>query len=250
MTADLEQPPARRVADLWTSLILLVLAAAMIGGALQFPLRGTYAGVRNAWYVSPALFPLIVAGSLAILALVLLAGALRSGAATAAFGRSEAKPGGMDVLLIAGLIVAFVFAFVPRIDFVVAAAFFLFAFTTVFHGGSRASSRIVLLVYFGSALGVVAMALLGWTPAPRSTEAFLVDGVLLGTLAVVMLATWFQTRGNSEDRRKLRQCIGVSVLTPFILTAVFKFFLLVPLPREGVIVVALDTLRYALRAAG
>ena len=74
--------------------------------------------------------------------------------------------------------------------------------------------------------------------------------MLLGTLAVVMLATWLRTRGNREDRRKLRQCIGVSLLTPFILTAVFKFFLLVPLPREGVIVVALDTLRYALRAAG
>ena len=56
MTADLEQHAARRVADLWTSLILLVVAAAMIGGALQFPLRGTYAGVRNAWYVSRPCF--------------------------------------------------------------------------------------------------------------------------------------------------------------------------------------------------
>ena len=154
----------------------------------------------------------------------------------------------MDVLLIAGLIVAF--AFVPRIDFVVAAAFILFAFTTVFHGGNPASSRIVLLVYFSSALGVVAIGLLGWTPTPRSTAASLLDGVLLGTLAVVMLAAWWQARGYSKDRRKLRQCIGVSVLTPFILTAVFKFFLLVPLPREGVIVEALDTLRYALRAVG
>ncbi|MEZ5866896.1 MAG: hypothetical protein R3D25_23510, partial [Geminicoccaceae bacterium] len=61
-----------RPSDLWTGLALLLIAAAMAGGALQFPLRGTYAGVKNAWYVSPALFPLIVATCLFLLAVTLI----------------------------------------------------------------------------------------------------------------------------------------------------------------------------------
>lgn len=248
--SDSEAALARRRADLWTSLVLLVIAAAMIGGALQFPLEGDYAGVRNAWYVSPALFPLIVAAAIASLAVALLLTAIRAGAASRT-GTGSAIAGmgggGHDVLLIGGLITAFVAALVPRVDFILAAAFFLFAFTTAFHTGRKDLARVVLGGFALAALGVLVVAALGMTPQSRSMAAFLVDGLILLLLALVMAVVWWRADGHS--RQAVRQCIGVALATPLILAVVFKIFLLVPLPREGLIVVALDTLRYAVREA-
>lgn len=237
----------RRRADLWTSLALLVLAAAMLGGALQFPLEGTYAGVRNAWYVSPALFPLIVATALGVLAIALLITALRAGALRG--GAAAASGGGVDVALIGGLIAAFVVAFIPRVDFIIAAALFLFAFTTAFHVGRAGIARAGLGCFAVAALAVSAMALAGLTPQVRSASAFWVDGGVLVLLAVAIVLALWQAAGDAVAGRAVRQCIGVALLTPLLLGGVFKFFLLVPLPREGLVVVALDTLRLGLRAA-
>ena len=236
-----------RTADFWTSLVLLVLAAAMIGGALQFPLRGTYAGVRNAWYVSPALLPLMVATCLAVLALALLHTAVRAGAARTAFERSGTATGRLDVALIVGLIAAFVFCFVPRIDFIVSATFFLLAFTISFHLDHAAMARLVLAAFFATAAFAGGMALLGLTPAPRSTMAFVVDGAVIVVLALIIMATLWLAR--VDDRRALGHSLGVALVTPLLLGSIFKFFLLVPLPREGLVVIALDTFRYTLRAA-
>jgi hypothetical protein len=227
--------------------VLLVLAAAMVGGALQFPLRGTYAGVRNAWYVSPALLPLIIAACLAVLASALLITAVQAGAARTAFRRSGTASGRLDVVLIAGLIAAFVVGFVPRIDFIVGASFFLLAFTISFHLDHRAMARAVLLAFFATATLVALMALFGLTPAPRSTMALVVDGAVLALLALTVTATLFLAR--DRDRRGLRHCLGVALVTPLLLGSIFKFGLRVPLPREGLVVIALDTARYALRGA-
>ncbi len=241
---------ARRRADFWTSLVLLVLAAAMIGGALQFPLRGTYAGVRNAWYVSPALLPLIVATCLALLAIALMVTALRAGAlrhAFAARGPGHGAAGRLDVVLIAGLIAAFVVCLVPRVDFVAAAGLFLLAFTVGYHVDRPALARIALGAFFATAGLVAILALVGLTPPPRSAAAFMLDAAVLAILALaVLLLVW---RCDAAARRALGQCLAVALATPLLLGSIFKFLLLVPLPREGLIVVALDTARYALRGA-
>jgi hypothetical protein len=242
-----QAPRPDRTADFWTSLVLLVLAAAMVGGALQFPLRGTYAGVRNAWYVSPALLPLIVAACLAVLALALLLTAIRAGAARTAFRRGGGATGKLDVVLIAGLIAAFVVGLVPRIDFIVGASFFLLAFTISFHLEDPRLARLALAGFFAMAAMAGGMALLGLTPAPRSTGAFVVDAAVLAGLVLTIAAVLWQGRGG--DQRRLRHCLGVALVTPLLLGSIFKFFLLVPLPREGLVVIALDTVRYALRAA-
>lgn len=237
---------ARRRADFWTSLVLLVVAAAMLGGALQFPLRGTYAGVRNVWYVSPALFPLIVATGLGVLAVALMLGAVRAGAVRVAFAPASGTGRG-DVVLIGALIAAFVVGFVPRIDFVVAGGLFLLAFTTAFHVAQLAVARVTLLAFFGTAAAVSGLALLGLTPASRSTSALVLDAVVLAVLAGAIVQAW--RAADATGRRPLRQCIAVALASPLVLGAVFKLFLLVPLPREGLVAVGLDTARYALRAA-
>ena len=65
-----------RKADFWTSIVLFALGVAMFIGATTFPMTDSYGGVQNVWYVSPALFPMIIASTLVILSLVLFANAI------------------------------------------------------------------------------------------------------------------------------------------------------------------------------
>ncbi len=236
-----------RPSDLWTGLVLLLLAAAMAGGALQFPLRGTYAGVRNAWYVSPALFPLIVALCIGLLAVTLIVRTLRAGLREADGSPFAALKGQGDVVLIAGIIAAFVVALVPRVDFIVAGFLFLAAFTLAFHVHEPRVARLALTTYFLTATALLAMAGLGLTPAPRGTAAHLVDATALLVAALMLLVARFLTGPGSDARHGVGQCLAVALATPLVLGIAFKFLLLVPLPREGLVVVALESVYYAIR---
>ncbi|HRY26061.1 MAG TPA: hypothetical protein P5558_16960 [Geminicoccaceae bacterium] len=237
-----------RPSDLWTGLALLLIAAAMAGGALQFPLRGTYAGVKNAWYVSPALFPLIVATCLCLLAVTLIVTTVRSGVLADRGSLASALAGQGDVVLIAGIIAAFVVGLVPRVDFVVAGFFFLLAFTLAFHVHEPRVAKLALGAFFATTLVLLVMAGLGLTPVVRTAAASLVDLAVL----LVAVGTFVAARAMTTDataRHRMGQCLAVALATPLLLGITFKFFLLVPLPREGLVVVALETVYYAIRGA-
>lgn len=240
--------PRGRPSDLWTGLALLLIASLMAGGALQFPLRGTYAGVKNAWYVSPALFPLIVATCLFLLAVTLIVSTVRARAHTSGAGFAPVLAGQGDVVLIAGIVAAFVVGLVPRVDFIVAGIFFLLAFTLAFHVHEPRVAKLALGAFFLTALALLVMAGLGLTPAVRTTAASLVDVAVLLVAAVTFVAARAMT-SDAAARHRLRQCLIVALATPLLLGVIFKFFLLVPLPREGLVVLALETVYYAIRGA-
>jgi hypothetical protein len=70
-----------RRADFVTSILLLSFGVWMLGETFTMPMRDTFGGVQNVWYVSPALFPLIISAGLLLLGTVLLLHAIRSGGA-------------------------------------------------------------------------------------------------------------------------------------------------------------------------
>lgn len=49
-----------RKADFITSILLLLFSVWVIMETLKMPMKDTFGGVQNVWYVSPALFPLII----------------------------------------------------------------------------------------------------------------------------------------------------------------------------------------------
>jgi hypothetical protein len=67
-------------ADVVASICLLLLGAAVIWGGTRMPLSGTYGGVVNTWYVSPAAFPILVGAMIVLSSAWLLARAIRQGA--------------------------------------------------------------------------------------------------------------------------------------------------------------------------
>ncbi|MBW1699997.1 MAG: tripartite tricarboxylate transporter TctB family protein [Deltaproteobacteria bacterium] len=61
-----------RKADIVTSICLIFLGLAVLYGASQMPMKGTYGGVTNVWYVSPAVLPILIG----VLVIVFSAGIL------------------------------------------------------------------------------------------------------------------------------------------------------------------------------
>jgi hypothetical protein len=56
--------------------------------------------------------------------------------------------------------------------------------------------------------------------------------------------TWKLIRDNPVWRKKFRTALIVAVVAPFVVCPIFKYFLLVPLPSEGLVVALLDAIWY------
>ncbi len=233
-----------RKADVWTGLVLAAVGAAMVAEALTFPLEGTYAGVRNAWYVSPALFPLIVAGGLCALSLGLVGKAVRDYRRLQPGGRVlglrlPAMSGGAgDALLIACLLAMYIVGLVPRVDFAVATALFLAVFMGAYVIASVTGRALLVATLGVPSAAALAVALAGAWPAQRSAGQFRADGMVASVLVVAILVLAVFARGT--ERRRLVPVIASAVGAALILSVVFKYGLLVPLPREGVGVALLE----------
>ncbi len=245
-----------RKADFWTSIVLFALGVAMIGEATTFPMTDSYGGVQNVWYVSPALFPLLVAGALVVLSAVLFVNAIVTGGARqalAGLGQGIGRINERDFRLIAivALIAAYVYGLIPRMDFFVATVLFLQAFVVAFYVDRPALAKIHVVVFCAVSLVMGALAALGVSRTRGSDSALLIDVAgmaVFAALAAYAYASVITGRGPSEDRRRLRIALTISVVVPLVLCPTFKYFLLVPLPVEGIVIEAMDHLNYALRA--
>ncbi|UOM35680.1 tripartite tricarboxylate transporter TctB family protein [Acuticoccus sp. I52.16.1] len=249
-TVDARALSRLRKADVWTGIVLAAVAVAMIAQALTFPLEGTYAGVKNAWYVSPALFPLMIGALMLVLSIGLLVRALRDFRALRPGGRLFSVEAGAlgaegrNALLIAAILAFYILGLVPRVDFVIATT----ALLTVFVGAyviEAPVGRAVLVVLLGAAgVAAFAVALAGGWPAPRSAGQEVADAIVAAVAVLAMIALCVFARG--AERRRLGPVIGTAIGTSIVLSAIFKYGLLVPLPREGLGVAVMDAVAGAL----
>jgi len=246
----MEEKELRR-ADFLTSLVLVAFGVWVLREAFKMPLRGSYAGVKNVWYVSPALFPIIVGVFIVLLGTLLLVHAIRSGGAAFFVHRlrqiglqkvaSERNLRFLAVLLALG---TFVYLFIPRVDFFLAGALFLLYTISAFSMEDiDLLKRFAKLYALGSFLFAIVAGgfhrFLAFLPFPNDVLALVFLGVYVG----YGLA---RTRAHGTLRQKFVQSISVALLVPLLLCVSFRFFLLVPLPREGLIMEGLYRLYYAL----
>ena len=55
---------------------------------------------------------------------------------------------------------------------------------------------------------------------------------------------WVLIRGNPVMRKKYRTAMIVAFVSPFVIGMIFKYFLLVPMPSEGLVVAVTDYFWY------
>jgi hypothetical protein len=251
----MDDPIRMRKADFWTSLIFFGIVAGMIGSAMTMPLKDSFAGVQNAWYVSPALLPLMIAGGLFILATALLVNAIRTGGARAALASlgnwAEAGKGATARMLVSIAIIAgYVYGLIPRVDYVVTTALFLQVFIAAFYVDRKEVMRLQTAVYLFVAIPAFLADLVGVYPPPGTPVRYSLDVIVLVVLGWLGAVTWRRLASDADGRHRFAVTMAVSVTVALLTSVSFKFGLLVPLPAEGPVVRAMETVALALRRLG
>ena len=241
-----------RQADFVTSILLFFFGVWILFEAFQMPMRDTYGGVRNVWYVSPALMPLIVGFGITILSIVLMVHSVRTGGATRFLNSIHAislrpSEGHQRFLGVVLALVTFVYFSIPRIDFALSIALFLTYFVPAYYYDSISALRKLSGAYVAIFLLLALLYGTGLAAALNETFEFATDVVAL--VAIVGLTTYARVIAGRDTtlRSRFRLGLTVSIVVPLVLTPVFRFALFVPLPHEGGIVQLMQLIYYSLR---
>jgi hypothetical protein len=244
-----------RRADVFSGAVVFLFGLWVVSQALKMPMKDSWGGVMNVWYVSPALMPLFVGGVIMLLGAMLCRIGLKTIGLEAfkSTVRWLAGPGLLQTLksdasvrfyAIAVLFLTLVFVNLPRIDFILCAVLFLSVFITMFYFLNDMLLRKFLCFYLAGEAGFIIFFALGWHSSSGDTPSYAADVLTLCFLAGYLVYVWTQIRADVELRRKFRTGLIVALATPLLIGPIFKYFLMVPLPKEGLVVVALDYVWY------
>lgn len=241
-----------RKADFITSIILLIFGLWILTEAFQMPMQGSYGGVKSVWYVSPAFLPLIIGFAIIVLGVVLLINSIRTGGAAGFIQSlkavklklSDSTQRFLGILL---AIIAFVYLYIPRVDFFVSIVLFLSFFIPAFFYDDMHTLRRLAAVYAGLSLLMIISFASPIAELMNGAFEFATDVIaLLGAVGINVYAARLARR-NDGNRKRYRIGLIVIIVTPLFLTPVFRFALLVPLPHEGGIVQLMQLVYYSIR---
>lgn len=241
-----------RQADFITSILLILFGTWVLFEAFQMPMKGTYGGVKNAWYVSPALLPLIIGGSVFLLGIVLLLTAIRSGGAADCLQTLRSFKAGTNVQIerFVAIVLAFVvlvYLFIPRVDFFLSIWFFLSYLIIAFYSDSHKILRKLTLVYVLISIIFLILFCCGLAQTLNRGFEYSTDVVALISILLLHGCAIKMTMGSGDLKKKYMLSAVISILVPLILAPVFRFALLVPLPNEGGIIDLMSLIYYSVR---
>ena len=244
-----------RRADIFSGIAISVFGLWVVSQALKMPMKDSWGGVQNVWFVSPALFPLFVGAIIALLGIGLVLNALKT----------VGRPGLTDTLTwlkspelirfltsdammrfhaVVVLLFSFVFLTIPRIDFFLSAVLFLTAFITMFYLDDAALLLKMLRVYLAGIALLLLWVALGIPGLLEGRLPYPNDWLTMAFIAAYGVYGFTLVRGDAAMRQKYRTSLIIAVAAPFVIGSIFKYFLLVPMPTEGLIVALLDAVRY------
>ena len=250
----LEKEKLRKV-DAYSGIIIFLFGAWIVSQALKMPMKDSWGGVQNVWFVSPALFPLFVGGMIMLLGLLLFRTAMKA-IGMKVFGETLQWLFSKNLFhflntvsilrfyAIAVLFLAFVFLNIPRIDFFLSAVLFLSVFITMFYFDEAELLKKLFFFYLAGTVFFIfyfALGLDGWL---GQRLPYTKDILALGFILGYCFYAWRLIRSSPLLRKRYRTGLIVAVVSPFVVGMIFKYFLLVPMPAEGMVVTLLDAIWY------
>lgn len=244
-----------RKADVFSGFIISIFGLWVISQALKMPMKDSWGGVQNVWFVSPALFPLFVGGTIVLLGIGLIVNALKTvGVAgfketlgwlkSNEFVRFLKSDAMMRFHAIVILFFSFVYLYIPRVDFFLSSVLFLTTFISMFYLDDAGLLIKMLWVYLIGTLVIFIWFVLGIPAALETSIPFSSDWLTLLFILFYIFFVFRLTRGSTLLRKKYKTGLILSVAAPFTIGPIFKYFLLVPMPFEGLIVTVMDAIRY------
>jgi len=249
------EKPKLRGADVVTSVILIAFGGWVLWQAFHMPMKDSFGGVMNVWYVSPALLPIIIGAGIIALAASILVHALKEGGAAALreMLRGTGRRGAEGAIRFAAILVplfSLVFMNLQRIDFFLCVMLYLYFTIAVFYLDDRRVLRRTLVFYSAEMLLLLLLFLLGLDARLNALFRYSVDVLALVLFIALVVFVRIQAGREPVRRRMLRHAMVMSVAAPLVLVPVFRFLLRVPLPTEGGIVNLMSLLVYTLRHLG
>ena len=244
-----------RKADVYSGIVIFLFGAWIVWQASKMPMKDSWGGVQNVWFVSPALFPLFIGAMIMLLGLLLSRTALKA-IGIKAFGNSLQWLlssnlfqflNSMSVLrfyAITVLFLSFIFLNIPRIDFFLSAVLFLSVFITMFYFDEATLLKKLFFFYLAGTIFFIAYFATPLDALLGKVLPFAKDILAVAFILSYCLYAWILIRSNPIWRRKFRVGLIVAVVAPFIICPIFKYFLLVPMPKEGLVVALLDAVWY------
>lgn len=223
---DLEMLRAR---DFWGALALISCAVFFLWRTSFIPFLGeNRAGVSGAeWYNSAAIVPFGIWLAMLLLGLVLLRIAIKAGGAERAFsavGLGWNRQEAIRIGSIAVIMGMFIFALVPRVDFILASGLVITALIYGFHAG-----RVGRMLQAAGAVtlpGIYALSM--HFPQAEWNKPHDDDWVVLA--AWMLLTVWMLAHDRS---RIARATPWIALLTPLILVTAMAFGFRQNVPNRG-----------------
>lgn len=245
-----------RKADVFSGTLIFILGLFIVYQAFQMPMKDSYAGVQNVWYVSPALFPLFIGSMLALLGFLLMKTAISTvgkAGISSVFDYLRSSDF-LDFLKLPvtirfyGIVITlliFVFLLVPRIDFFLAAILFLLIFFFMFYCGSDQALPLLIYQILAGAFLLTLFATTGLAEKVDEVIPFSADFFVILLIGTLIFQYYKLLKNDKERMSKFKISLIIGFLAPFTIGIIFKYFLLVPMPHEGLVVSLLDAIWYA-----
>lgn len=224
-----EDSETLRARDFWGALALICCSVFFLWRTSFIPFLGeNRAGVSGAeWYNSAAIVPFGIWLAMLLLGLVLLRIAIKAGGVERAFsavGLGWNQKEAIRIGSIAVIMGVFIFALVPRVDFILASGLVITALIYGFHAGGI--GRMLLVAVVVALPGLYALVM--HFPQAEWNKPHDDDWVVLA--AWVMLSIWMLAHDRS---RIARATPWVAVLTPLILVTAMAFGFRQNVPNRG-----------------
>ena len=244
-----------RKADVYSGAIIFLFGLWVVWQAAKMPMKDSWGGVQNVWYVSPAIFPLFVGCMIMLLGGLLCRTALKmiglkAFAETARWLSSKAilhflnSIPNLRFYTIAVLFLSFVYLNIPRIDFFLSAVLFLTVFITSFYFDDAELLKKLFFFYLAGVIVLIIYFFCGLNAMLGRVMPFPADFLALCFIVAYCAYGWILIRNNPVLRKKYRTAMIVAIASPMVVGAIFKYFLLVPMPAEGLVVALLDYFWY------
>ncbi len=242
-----------RKKDFVTSLILIAFGIFMIlYTLLEIPMKDSWGGVMNVWFVSPGLFPVCIGGLIILMGTILCHRAIKDGGARRFFEdlsirKRDSSGKNLRFLGILAVILAYVYLYIPRIDYFLSTMLSLLVFISFFYLDRPGFLKRLFVFYVSGCLFFLIVFLARVDVSLNEGFAYFMDLLVFLFFLSYTIYCWILSRGDSDLRSKLRLTLIMSVIPSLVLIPSFKYLLLVPLPVEGGFIELMNVLRYALR---
>lgn len=244
-----------RKADIFSGGLIFLFGLWIVSQAFKMPMKGSWGGVQNVWFVSPALFPLFVGFMIMLLGGILTRTALKTVGGKqfrdvlrwlfSAQLRDFLKlPENIRFYAMAVLFCNYVFIQIARVDFFICSIFFLMVFISQFYFDDDDLIKKLFFFYLAQSAIMGIYFVSGLATVFEKSISDSGDWLALIMALAYAVYAWMQIRDTRQLRKKYRLTIILALAAPFLIGAAFKYLLLVPMPKEGLIVSLMDALRY------